>query len=298
MRISTPYQFQSYAGNVRNSYERYFEAQRQATTGKRWELASEDPRAATQSIKLRGLKERLEGLNLNLRSARDYLANGENALNEVSNLLRSASTLAIQGASSANDQTAMQGLVDSVNRIQERLVALANTQGNAGQYIFAGQLSRNKPFSITQSGATNVLAFAGDTNDVFVEIRPNEQMRVTLDDPQTFFSQSFDALERLKNNLASGDVLKLSNESVAELRTAEQFTLRLRGQLGGSLQAVADLENENARRVDDFKKDLGSLEEVDLSDAFVRLQQAQVAYQAALQTSAMGYQLNLMDFLR
>lgn len=294
MRVSTPYQFESFANNIRTAQDAFFRVQRQISTGKKFQSASEDPLSTRLSINARSLRARFEQFDKNLRGAKDYLGSSENALSDVTDLLNQANQLAIQGASSAIDVGAAQSLAEQVAKLQERLVRTANTQGGQGQYIFAGQKNGAPPYSATGG----VMSYAGDSNSIRAEIRPSEYMEINVSGIDTDFVDMYDKLEQLKNNLRNQDIVAISNQSIADIKGLRDKFTNFRAQVGSRLQTVESLSQENTRRIDDFSKDISDYEDVDLSDAMVRYRQTQTAYQAALQVAGQGMNLSLMDFLR
>lgn len=294
MRVSTPYQFETFSNSIRTAQEAYFRVQRQISTGKKFESASEDPLSTRLSINARTLKSRFEQFDKNLRGANDYLAFSENALADVTDVINQANQLAIQGASSAIDVSAAQSLADQVGKLQERLVRLANTQGGQGQYIFAGQKNGTAPYS----ASGGVLTYSGDGNPIRAEIRSGEYMEINLAGIDTDFVDMYAKLEQLKTNLANQDVVAISTQSLADIKNIRDKVTNLRADVGSRLQTVQSLKAENTRRIDDFTKDISDYEDVDLADAIVRYQQTQSAYQAAMQVASQGMNLSLMDFLR
>lgn len=294
MRISTGYQFETYTNNIQKAQSTYFKVQKQIATGRQFESASEDPLLAHLSMNSRQLKMRFEQYDKNLRNAKDYLGNSEQALGEISDLLNQASVFAIQGASSALDPSAAQSLADQVDALQDKLVRLGNKQGSQGQYIFAGQKSNTKPF--TEIGTT--LQFNGDDLPILAEVRSSEYIRVNGQGMDVAIANVYNELETLKANLQSHDIIKLSDESVANLKTLRDQIVGLRSNMGARLQNVQQLETENTRRIDDLTAEISGFEEVDITEAYVRYQQAENAYSAALQVASQGMGLSLMDFMR
>lgn len=294
MRVSTPYQFETFSNSIRTAQEAYFRVQRQISTGKKYETASEDPLSTRLSINARTLKSRFEQFDKNLRGANDYLGFSESALADVTDVVNQANQLAIQGASSAIDVGAAQSLADQVGKLQERLVRLANTQGGQGQYIFAGQKNGTAPYS----ASGGVLTYSGDGNPIRAEIRSGEYMDINLAGIDTDFVDMYAKLEQLKTNLSNQDVVAISTQSLADIKGIRDKVTNLRAEVGSRLQTVQSLKDENTRRIDDFTKDISDYEDVDLSDAIVRYQQTQSAYQAAMQVASQGMNLSLMDFLR
>ncbi len=294
MRISTSFQYDNSINRVRESQARMFALQNQVMTGKRFTNASEDPLGTSHVMTATSYKNRIEQLQKNLTSAKEYLGNSEVVMGEVSSLLRSAYAMAIQGASAAVDTDARAAMSQEIELMQRRMVELANTQGSQGQYIFAGHLANTKPFANSPPN----INFLGDQNAILVEIRPAEVMVVNLTGARDLFTDAYNAMERMQNNMLSGNINLLSSESIPELqRSLNQFTTT-RGDLGAKVKSLDEVAAQNTRRLDDLTEDISDISEVDLASALTKYQEAETAYTASLQMTSRGFQLSLMDFLR
>lgn len=294
MRVSTPYQFESYSSAIRKSQAEYFRVQQQVTTGKKFQYSSEDPLSASLSMSARSLKGRFEQYDKNLRGAKDYTQRGEQSMGEIATVLKQANVLAIQASSSSLDSNALQSLATQITSLQETLVRHANAQGAGGQYIFSGHKTDTKPFTV----AAGALAFNGDTNVIRAEVRAGEQMQINLQGADTLVADIYTALEDLKTRVQAGDTINISGVSLEEIQGLHDQVSGVRAELGNKLQTIEALSSENTRRTDDLTKEISDHEEVDLADAFTRYQQAETAYSAALQMASRGMQLSLMDFMR
>ncbi len=294
MRISTSHQFESYRSNVQSAQSLYFKVQQQMSTGKKFERAGEDPLNATLSIDSRRMKVRLEQFQQNLQGAKDYLGNTEATLSEVSTVMRQAYTVAIQGATDSLSQSSRNALANQVDELQKRLVQLGNTTGSSGQYIFAGHKTDTKPF--VDSGGT--LTYNGDNGVVQAEVRPSDTIQVNLSSADTTFTGMFDSLTQLKNDLLSGNVIQISQNSVDSLKGWVDSVNQIRGDLGNKLLSIDNLSTQNQRRLDELAVEISNFEDIDFAEVFVKYQGAQTAYQAALQVTSQGMGLSLMDFIR
>lgn len=294
MRISTGYQFESYTGSIRTAQEAYFKVQKQISSGKRFESAHEDPLATKLTINSRHLKARFDQFEKNLRGAKDYMGNSERGLTEIGDVLSKANVLAIQGASSSIDANAAQSLAQQVASLQEKLVRSANMQGSQGQYIFAGHMSDTLPFT----ALGGVMSYAGDANVIRAEVRSGEYMPINLPGVSTVFTDIYDKLETLKTNIQNQNVVAISDESLADIKSLRDQITGLRAEVGSRMQTIEGLSAENTRRIDDFSKEISDHEDVDLAEAFVRYQQSETAYTAAMQIASQGMRLSLMDFMR
>lgn len=293
MRISTAYQFESYTSDIRAAQERMSIAGRQVTTGKRLLNPSDDPLGTARILTMRSYKAATEQYSNNLNGAKGVLGYNEEALGSLHGGVQRAYALAVQGANSATDQVGRNAMAQEITEIQSRLVQIANTRGPAGQYLFAGQDNDSAPYTV--SGAT--LTFNGDSNPVVVEVGPTETMQVnSIGEPM--FSDTYNKLETLKNNLLGGNVGAISGVSINDMQAAMKTINAERGQVGAKLRQVDDYNAQYTRRVDDLTQGISDIEEVDVAQAITSYQLAQTAYEAALRVASQGFQLSLMDFIQ
>jgi flagellar hook-associated protein 3 FlgL len=294
MRVGTQQLADYYVSQIQAAQERYIDAQKRVTTGKKFENASENPGGAHFVINGKSLLARTEQYDNNLRAAKDYLANSESAFTEMTTLLNRANMLAINGSNSSYDQAARDSMANEIAEIQNRVVMLGNSTGGNGQFIFGGQVTGTKPFVPSPP----LLTFNGDDNPVSVEIRPSETIRVNTAGAGTFFTTLYADLEKLKNDLQSGDVSSIGSSDIDAVQKQIKQVTAMRGVIGTKLQTVQGLTTMNQRRMDDLSQKISDVQEVDMAEAVVQLQSAQTAYTAALQVASRGQNLSLMDFLR
>lgn len=292
MRISTPYQFATYQRDISSTQERYFDLQRQVATGKRFLVPSEDPLGAAKSVSLRNLRSSVSQYKDNVESGKKTLQFTENALSEVSDIVKKAYEFAVRGANSSTDQTGRDGMVRELETLMGRLIDLGNSQGADGEYIFAGQDNATRPFTMGPTGLT----FNGDNNAVVVESGPNETIQVNIQGG-TLFAQVHGALTNLAKSLTGGDIPSLSGVDIPALQSAREFVNLERGTVGARLNQIEQVVDHHDRRLDAFSEQISELEEVDITEAVVQLRQAETAYNASLQVAAQGFRLSLMDFL-
>jgi flagellar hook-associated protein 3 FlgL len=293
MRISTGYQFDSYANDIRVTQERMFRFEQQVSSGKQLNRPSDDPVGAARSLTMRSLRTGIQQYQSNLETAKGTLGYTENALTDANNLMQRAYQLAIAGASSSTDQVARNAMASEIGTIQTRLVELANSRGPTGAFLFAGQKTDTKPYSV----AGSTITYSGDANSVVIESSPTDTMAVSTPG-EPMFSDAFNRLETLKTNLASGNVGALTGASIPEMQGSMQSLLAARGTVGAKLRTVDDLTSQYTRRVDDLTKGISDVEDVDISQAILNYQLAQAAYQGALTVASKGFQTSLMDFIR
>ena len=291
MRISTPYQYGTYTSDISQAQQRYLELQRQVSTGKRLERPSDDPLGLASTLSLRHLREGLDQYNENLTSAKSHLTISEGALGEMNTLMRRAYQLAVSGANGATDPSAKSSMVSELTEIQKRLVDLGNSQGTSGQYLFSGQMTDTKPFTVTVTG----VVYNGDDLDRTVEAAPGETLVASVPGRQIFLD-AHAAIESLKNHL-QGDSNAISGVDIPAVQSSLDSINQLRGQVGARLQSVQQWLSDHQRRGDELSSAISDIEEVDITETIVQYQMAETAYGAALQVASQGFRLSLLDFI-
>lgn len=293
MRVSTSqiYSNQQRLANLR--LHDYVQAQRQVASGKRIEQLSDDPAGSIRLLNSKSVHRAIEQYDANLSTAKDYFGTSESTYSEVTTLLNRAYNLALQGANESHDDQTRRAMAGEVASIMQQFVRLGNAQGSHGQYLFAGQKSDAPPFK----EVSGVLNNTGDDNPVRVEVGPNAVMQVNIAKGSTFVN-AYAALEQLRLNLEGSNQSALSGISVGAMRDQLRVFNELRSETGNGLRTIEDLKAQNERRLSDVATAISEIEDVDMIEAISNLQQAETAYQAALQVSAQTFRLSLLDYIR
>jgi flagellar hook-associated protein 3 FlgL len=292
MRISTAFQTNSLEANVQMTASRLYDAQQQVSTGRRINKLSDDPVGLAKSLSLKTVKASLAGFTSNLHTAKGVLGFTDQALQGMNDLVGTAYQAALQGANSTTDQNARNALAANITQIQARLVDLGNAQGPSGQYLFAGQKNDTPPYSVGPTGIT----YAGDNRSVIIPTDATSTMVVNTPG-EPMISNLYNQLTALKNDLIGGSMSQLSGPDVANMQAAQTQLTAARGAIGTKIQSVDTLTSQFAQRTDELTAGISDIEEVDMSSAILKYQQAQNAYQAALTVSGQGFKLNLMNFI-
>ncbi|HWD41126.1 MAG TPA: flagellar hook-associated protein FlgL [Fimbriimonas sp.] len=293
MRISTAYQYDVNFVNVNNAQQALFKAGQQEATGIQLSAPSDNPVAVQQVLNMQGLQDSLNQYQSNLGQANAVLSSTGSALQSVGSIMQSAYQLALQGTSGTIDDTTRQGLVSQVQDLEKQLITAGNAQGTNGQYLFAGQKTDTKPFSLDIDGS---LKYSGDDNSIEVPAGPSDTITVNTAG-QPLISDAFAALKSLENNLSSNDLQAVSDNDLANLKDSQSAISLAQGSVGSKAQKVMSLTSNNARRITDLTSQISNLKEVNLAQAATNYAQAQNAYQAALTVVSRVSSLSLMNFL-
>lgn len=295
MRVSTFQQYNSYKSRIAKTQGDYYMAQQEVLTGKKQNLMSNDPAGASAVIRAKDLSGALNQYKTNLQTAKDFAGTTESTLGDMGDMMKQVNTLLLQGANSSMDQSARTAIANQIGDIQKRMVSLMNTQGASAQYIFAGQNSGVKPYSL--NATSTGLVFSGDDFDANVEIGPGELLAVNTA-MSTQMIAAYDTIEKIKTDMAGGNISALSDVDLGLLQNSMQVFREQRGEAGSKLQQISALSTQHQRRIDDLNQHISNVEDVDLSEAITKMQLAQTSYQATLQVTASASRMSLMDYIR
>lgn len=292
MRISTSYKYDTLQFDIQNAADRLATITQQVATGKRINQPSDDPVGVGQTINMRSLQSAMEQYQSNLNTAKGSLGTVDNTAADITDLLNQANQIAVSGASGTTDQIGRNAMAAQITSLQARLVDLANTKGPDGSYIFAGQKTNTKPYTISAGG----LVFNGNVNPIRVETGPGETVQANVPG-EPMISDLYTRLESLKSNLTGGQVGAISGIDLANLKSSLDTVSNMRGDVGARMQTVQDMTSQWQRRSDDLTKNISDVEDIDMSAAMVQYQQATQAYQAALTVAGQGFRLSILDFI-
>lgn len=132
--------------------------QTQLNTGRRFQMPSEDPAAASRIITLQRLLEQKGQVQTNLRTGQSYLTATDTALSTVADSLNEARSVALGAVSTTVSDQQREAAAMQVDQTIGRLLDVGNQQFR-GRYLFAGSNTALQPFETTGS---NLVQYRGD----------------------------------------------------------------------------------------------------------------------------------------
>jgi flagellar hook-associated protein 3 FlgL len=265
-------------------------AMRQLASGRRIEVPSDDPTAATSILKINADLAENEQYARNLSRARSLNTLQESVLDQVDEILVRGRELAIgQAGSNATAESRVIAAIE-VRGLIEAVTDLANTRfGN--RYIFAGLEVSSPPLPRPEgeplpTGSTPIEISPGRT------VTPNESA-------SRIFGETgvLSALNRLAVALEGSDSEAIAGASV-ELRDAQASIQRLVVETGG----VTNRIDAAGARIETLEASLkayrSDLQDVNFESLISELAARETAFKAALLATSRILNQNLVDFLR
>ena len=267
----------------------------QMTTGKRVNVASDDPAAAAMQVQTAGRTLGCDRFLRSISSVAGELQTADSALSSCVTALQRAITLGVQGANGTLSQQDRDALTGEVAGISSQILGIANLSYN-GHFLFAGTADSVPPYVLDPASPGGV-KYQGNDSTNQVAVQEGQSVAMNLPGSQLFSAAGanvFEALSNLVSTLQAGSGIDVATESV---RAAfDQFTTS-RVFYGSAIdQLAADqnfLQNEKLQLQQTTNDNIG----VDMNVAATNLVNANNARSAALAAAAQASSLSLLDYL-
>lgn len=283
--------------DLRAAQAKVARSQREVSTGKRLQQASDDALGTYDALRLRSALTGVARDQASVGDATAWVSATDRSLSEMSGIVQRARELALQGANGATSASGRAAIGKEIGQLVEAAKDAANTKVG-DQYVFGGTATTTRPYT---PGTVDL--YGGDAGVVARQIGPGVSVQVNVVGGQILGSGGgdgllIDTLRSIQANLAAGNVNALGTTNLRAL-DANLDTISAAQSGAGALQNRLDAADS---RLTDAKLTamdlLGRAEDVDPVAAIMRLNAQSAAYQGALKAAANVLQPSLLDFLR
>ncbi len=268
----------------------------QLTSGRRVNVASDDPSAAAMQVGLAAQSDGCDQFLRSISSVSSELQTADSALSSGVTALQQAITLGVEGANGTMSQQDLAALADEVQSISQQMLGIANLSYN-GKYIFAGTANSQPPYLSTPGGIT----YQGNDGVNQVEVEAGQTIAVNQPGSQLFSAAGADVFQAL-SDLATA--LRSSSSTASdignatnEVRAAYDQMNSARGFYGNTLDQLTSTEDflnsEKLQLTQQSSDTVG----VDANQAATALSNAEAARNATLQAAASVGNLSLFNYL-
>ena len=273
----------------------------QITTGLKSQTLSDDSGNSHQLLTLKDVQNRTTTYLSNITGASNQLKATESALQQMTDLLSEAASLATTGRNE-NSASTRATLAPKAQALAESFYSLFNTQYN-GQYLFSGSNANTAPISGTSSPA----AFPGEPLGT-TWYQGDNQLATTVNGANTTLEYGVigngDAFSKLKAGL-EGLWYGLQNNNVTEIDTAISTLGAAKTALsstvssvGGQMNNVEQLTERYTNQQSFIQTSMDGIEKVDISEALTTFSQQQATLQASMMIISQVNQVSLLDYIR
>lgn len=296
MRITNRMLVDNFLNNLNANLRRMEKYQYKLTTGREINVPSDDPVAASLSMRLRSELTSLEQYRANVENSLSWLENTETTLINVGDALVRVRELAEYGANGTLTDDDRSKIAAEVAQLKDHLVQEANAT-YAGRYIFAGYKTLSAPYAV---GADGSVTYSGDGGKIEYQVGEGAKLQVNLTGSEVFGQPRdlFGVLDEVYKNLIEGDTAALSGSRLGELDDAIANVLKCRAEIGAKVNRLEKTLSAYDDRVINFTKLLSETEDADIAEVVMNLSMQENVYRAALASGARIIQPSLVDFLR
>lgn len=287
--------------------------QEQASTGNRINRPSDDPAGAGRILLLEGSRAALNQYKETISGTRARVSASENAVSNTISLLQRASSLAVQGANGTFEAGGRAQIATEVEGLFAAVLSEANTRF-AGGHIFAGFSSDSAPFvSAGSFGApplAPVVSFAGDSNEIQVDIEDGVRVASSFDGRRIFQGDGdgdgspdagrddvFAVLADLRTALVSDDPVAIT-ATLPRIQTLLEQLQAERTGIGSVESRLFDAEDRIDSRLSQLEIHLSDVRDAPFEEVVSNLTRQETALRASLEVMSRLLPPSLMDFLR
>lgn len=288
MRVANKTFYDAVTYNLRNRTQEMNKANEIVSTGKRINNLSDDPVGLTQALNLKSAISNIGQMQRNISLGNSWLASSESALTHVEDIISDTKVLCIQMANATIGSAERLSAAGTVQNMLDEIISLANTHV-AGSYIFSGSKTDTTPFSSDWT-------YNGNNHAFTIKIGKDTTIEVG-GDGEAIFGDIFTTMDELITALETNDVGGIE-DAMSDLDGHFDDISAKISDVGSKMnrmevkeRILEDLNFTNTDR-------LSQIEDADYAEAITRLTATELAYQAALSSSAKLMTQTLMDYMK
>ena len=293
MRITQSMITKSLLSSINRNRESMHSIQESITTGKEVERSSDDPVQFFRANRFRQSVKQNEQYLENVQDAEGWL---QATASNLDSMLNQVMTLRERAVQSANDSLSAENrlhMASEINNIVEDLVNMAN-ESFLDKNLFSGTKTKiENPFLFDG----NSIEYQGNTGKINRRISGNFTININVTGQDILDTNIFNSALNLRTALENDDTNEIAN-MIDSIDSASEKMISLNTSIG-SIQNQLELAEDRLRTANlNLATFISDTEDVDLASAITQYNSEEMAYQAALQSTANILRLNIMDFLK
>jgi flagellar hook-associated protein 3 FlgL len=272
--------------------------QQQVATGQRIFQAEDDPSAVRRALQIETEQREIAQFARNASYAGEVSQATYSGLQQIKKVSDRATEIGTLGSGMLSPAGA-QAYAEEVNQLIEQALQLGNTSFR-GDYLYAGTAVDAPPFGITRNAAGQIatIDYNGNADQAAIPLSSNGSIApgtsgATNVGLRDFLRQLVDLRDALRTNNAAG-----VDTAQTALLASEDNLISALADHGGVQLRIEIAETQQRNRADNLEQLLSGETDADLPTTIVKLNEAQTAYQAALQSAANIMRVSLLDYIR
>jgi flagellar hook-associated protein 3 FlgL len=279
-------------------FARQTNLQSQIATGQRITDPSDDPTAMARVLSLDSQKQEIQQFARNQGQALQISQSVYGGLSGLKTISDRAGELGVLGGGAIGSDS-YQAYAAELNQMIEEAVQAGNTR-LGGNYLFGGTKTDAPPFEATRDASGNITSVTYNGAATGAQIQTSEG---TLISPYTDGTTNQQLGDFMNNLISLRDALTAEDPAAVHaaadnLHGSEDNLLFAISGVGAVQTRLEADSTQNSARFTDLGTLISQDADADLAQTVVKFQQAQTAYQAALQSGAQVMHLSLLDYLQ
>ncbi|MDL1909804.1 flagellar hook-associated protein 3 [Chloroflexi bacterium CFX6] len=308
MRITHRMMVDNAIQNMSENLEKVSKLQGKLSTGKQFQVASEDPARASVSLSLKSNLRTLESYADTAETAKNWMTVTDNALGELGDIGIRAMHLILRGINdtfSGSERAATMAV--EMQDLLNQAVELGNTSVN-DQYIFAGYQVNAKAFELVASATAlldyqgnpftpKVVNYLGDAGVMQRTLGPDQSVALNVRGDQAI-NGLLQNLILATNALKQNDTVSLQN-ILTNLRSSLDIMDQYRASNGARLRQAESAADFLETMKIETQSLLSRNEDINMAEGISLLANQQTTYEAVLEVSRRAVSaLSLFDYLK
>ena len=320
MRVTNSMMSNRMLMNLNKSLNRLDKHQQKMSTGKKFNMPSDDPVGVSRSLELHTTRSELEQFKKNAEDAVSWLEITESAIADVGNVLQRVRELAVSadGTKTVEDKRKTKSEID---QLKDHVIKLANTS-YSGKYIFSGYktnqaaLQSDGTYNIDSKDAETMNFNVGISDQVVVNTLGHKLFGATvgstlpyatLDGNKVNDNESAAVVGRKAELIAvledfsyglDNDNMDIIQKTLSRIDKHMENIFSIRGEIGAKSNRMEMTKNRIDSDYINFTSLLSKNEDADMAEVIMQFKNDENVYRAALSTGAKAIQPTLIDFIR
>jgi flagellar hook-associated protein 3 FlgL len=293
--------------SMSENLEKLSKLQSRLSTGKQFQVASDDPARASTSLSLRSNLQTLESYAETAETTRNWMTATDSAFDQLDDIGIRATNLILRGINdTVSGSERANSLAKEMQALLNQAVELGNTSEN-NQFIFSGYQVGSKAFQLVDATTTlldyqgvaftpKVVNYLGDVGVMQRTLGPDQSVNLNVRGDQAIngllqnLIQASNAL--MQNNTASLQPLLTSLRSA--LNTMDEY----RTSNGVHLRQVESASESLVKMQTETKRLISQNEDMNIAEGIALLANQQTTYEAVLQVGQRAISaLSLFDYM-
>lgn len=298
MRIATTTASENIVRQIQTINQQQTRLQSQVASGLRITQLEDDPAAAGRVLTLNSERRAIDQFTNNANRALEISQSTFSSLLQIKRISDRATELGTLGAGTqSSDQT--NAYASELDQLLEQAVQQANSRLR-NDYTFAGTAVDAAPYTVTRDVNNKItgVTFVGNTNQIQIPLSDTASVDSGADATTTAGIASFlNGLVAMRDALAAGNNTAVTVAQTGLIATEDIFVASL-AQEGAVQMRIEINKSQQEDRRQNIQQMISTEVDTDLPTTIVKLNQAQLAYQASLQSSANIMRISLLDYIQ